>query len=61
VDSPKLYEREGRPEPPWAPRRAAFRFEKPHRFQNMVIDKMVGVGRVPTGDADTMTRMFPRS
>ncbi|MCD2198105.1 aromatic ring-hydroxylating dioxygenase subunit alpha [Actinomycetospora endophytica] len=40
--------------------RMCFRFEEPlHRFQNMVIDKMVGVDRVPGGDEETMTRMFP--
>jgi choline monooxygenase len=40
--------------------RMCFRFEEPlHRFQNMVIDKMVGIDRVPGGDEDTMTRMFP--
>ncbi|NMO90881.1 aromatic ring-hydroxylating dioxygenase subunit alpha [Actinomycetospora sp. TBRC 11914] len=39
--------------------RMCFRFEEPlHRFQNMVIDKMVGIHRVPAGDEDTMTRMF---
>ena len=37
-----------------------FRFEEPlHRFQNMVIDKMVGVDRVPGGDDELMCRMFP--
>ncbi len=40
--------------------RMCFRFEEPlHRFQNMIIDKMVGLDRVPGGDDDTMTRMFP--
>lgn len=40
--------------------RMCFRFEEPlHRFQNMVIDKVVGVDRVPGGDEETMTRMFP--
>lgn len=44
--------------------RMCFRFEEPvHRFQNMVIDRLVGVDRVPAGDplddGDTMTRMFP--
>jgi choline monooxygenase len=33
--------------------RMCFRFEEPlHRFQNMVIDRMVGVDRVPDGDGD---------
>jgi choline monooxygenase len=40
--------------------RMCFRFEEPlHRYQNMVIDKMVGLDRVPAGDEDAMTRMFP--
>ncbi|ASR35826.1 (2Fe-2S)-binding protein [Prauserella marina] len=40
--------------------RMCFRFEEPlHRFQNMVIDKMLGKDRVPEGDDHTMTRMFP--
>jgi choline monooxygenase len=40
--------------------RMCFRFEEPlHRFQNMVIDRMVGLDRIPDGDAETMTRMFP--
>ncbi len=33
--------------------RMCYRFEEPiHRFQNMVIDRMVGKERVPAGDAD---------
>jgi choline monooxygenase len=40
--------------------RMCFRFEEPlHRFQNMIVDKMVGIERVPGGDEETMTRMFP--
>ncbi|MBC3190382.1 aromatic ring-hydroxylating dioxygenase subunit alpha [Pseudonocardia sp. C8] len=40
--------------------RMCFRFEEPlHRFQNMVIDRMVGVDRVPGGDAEALARMFP--
>jgi len=35
-----------------------YRFEEPlHRFQNMIIDRMVGIDRVPAGD-DTLTPMF---
>ncbi len=31
--------------------RMCYRFEEPlHRFQNMVIDRMVGIDRIPTGD-----------
>ena len=33
--------------------RMCYRFEEPlHRFQNMVIDRMVGIDRIPAGDAD---------
>lgn len=33
--------------------RMCYRFEEPlHRFQNMVIDRMVGIQRVPAGDGD---------
>jgi choline monooxygenase len=40
--------------------RMCYRFEEPvHRFQNMVIDRMLDVDRVPDGDDATMTRMFP--
>ncbi len=40
--------------------RMCFRFEEPlHRFQNMIADKMVGLDRIPAGDEDTLTRMFP--
>ncbi|MBP2367925.1 aromatic ring-hydroxylating oxygenase subunit alpha [Pseudonocardia parietis] len=40
--------------------RMCFRFEEPlHRFQNMIVDRMVGVDRVPEGDDETMSRMFP--
>ncbi len=39
--------------------RMCYRFEEPlHRFQNMVIDRMVGVDRVPEGDTGDMVRMF---
>jgi len=39
--------------------RMCYRFEEPlHRFQNMIIDRMVGIDRVPAGDDDTMTPMF---
>ncbi|MEJ2864297.1 aromatic ring-hydroxylating oxygenase subunit alpha [Actinomycetospora flava] len=51
---------EGIENPAYRGGRMCFRFEEPlHRFQNMVIDKVVGVDRVPGGDEDTMTRMFP--
>jgi choline monooxygenase len=36
-----------------------YRFEEPvHRFQNMVIDRMVGLDRVPEGDAEDLVPMF---
>ncbi|QYJ14794.1 Carnitine monooxygenase oxygenase subunit [Rubrobacter xylanophilus DSM 9941] len=39
--------------------RMCYRFEEPlHRFQNMIIDKMVGIERVPPGDDEEMVRMF---
>lgn len=39
--------------------RMCYRFEEPlHRFQNMIIDRMLGINRVPAGDDDTMTPMF---
>lgn len=39
--------------------RMCYRFEEPlHRFQNMVIDRMVGVDRVPEGDDVPMQPMF---
>lgn len=51
---------EGIENPAYRGGRLCFRFEEPlHRYQNMVIDKMVGLDRVPSGDEDTMTRMFP--
>jgi choline monooxygenase len=51
---------EGIENPAYRGGRMCFRFEEPlHRYQNMVIDKMVGIDRVPGGDEDTMTLMFP--
>lgn len=39
--------------------RMCYRFEEPiHRFQNMVIDRMVGLDRVPEGDAKDRLPMF---
>jgi phenylpropionate dioxygenase-like ring-hydroxylating dioxygenase large terminal subunit len=39
--------------------RMCYRFEEPlHRFQNMVIDRMVGVRRVPKGDGVAERPMF---
>ncbi|WP_224390459.1 aromatic ring-hydroxylating dioxygenase subunit alpha [Pseudonocardia sp. ICBG1293] len=50
----------GLADPAYRGGRMCFRFEEPlHRFQNMVADRMVGIDRVPAGDDETMTRMFP--
>lgn len=39
--------------------RMCYRFEEPvHRFQNMVIDRMVGIDRVPAGDETDQVPMF---
>lgn len=39
--------------------RMCYRFEEPvHRFQNMVIDRMVGIDRIPEGDAEDHIPMF---
>ncbi len=41
----------GIPTPEYRGGRMCYRFEEPlHRFQNMVIDRMVGVDRIPEGD-----------
>jgi len=40
--------------------RMCYRFEESlHRFQNMVIDRMVGLDRVPHGDREEQVPMFP--
>ena len=42
--------------------RLCYRFEEPlHRFQNMIIDRMVGKRRVPPGDEVEAAPMFSRS
>ena len=39
--------------------RMCYRFEEPvHRFQNMVIDKMLGIYRIPTGDEESAPFAF---
>jgi choline monooxygenase len=39
--------------------RMCYRFEEPlHRYQNMIIDRMVGLDRVPPGDEEESVRMF---
>jgi len=43
----------GLADPAYTGGRMCYRFEEPvHRFQNMVIDRMLGIRRVPTGDSD---------
>lgn len=50
---------EGIANPAYRGGRMCYRFEEPlHRFQNMLIDRMVGIDRVPAGDEQTMTPMF---
>jgi choline monooxygenase len=50
---------EGLSNPAYRGGRMCYRFEEPlHRFQNMVIDKMVGVERTPPGDEEEMSQMF---
>jgi choline monooxygenase len=47
-------------DPTYTGGRMCYRFEEPvHRFQNMVIDRMLGIRRVPPGDGVTQTPMFP--
>jgi choline monooxygenase len=48
-------------DPAYTGGRMCYRFEEPvHRFQNMVIDRMVGVRRIPPGDAGSRSQpMFP--
>ena len=50
---------EGISNPAYRGGRMCYRFEEPlHRFHNMVVDKMVGVDRVPPGDEEEMSQMF---
>lgn len=44
---------------PYRGGRLCYHFEEPlHRFQNMIIDKMVGLDRIPPGDAEPQIPMF---
>ncbi len=44
---------------PYRGGRMCYHFEEPlHRYQNMIIDKMVGLDRVPDGDAEPQIPMF---
>lgn len=50
---------QGIADPDYQGGRMCYRFEEPlHRFQNMIIDRMVGVDRVPAGDDEPMSPMF---
>ena len=51
----------GLSDPAYRGGRLCYHFEEPiHRFQNMIIDKMVGIDRVPPGDETEMVPMFAR-
>ncbi|MEM7344426.1 MAG: aromatic ring-hydroxylating dioxygenase subunit alpha, partial [Chloroflexota bacterium] len=42
--------------------RLCYRFEEPlHRFQNMIIDRMLGIDRIPEGDAENQTPRFVKN
>ena len=50
---------EGISNPAYRGGRMCYRFEEPlHRFQNMVIDRMVGMNRIPPGDDEETSQMF---
>ena len=50
----------GLADPAYTGGRMCYRFEEPvHRFQNMVIDRVLGIRRVPPGDAEMQQPMFP--
>jgi choline monooxygenase len=47
-------------DPAYTGGRMCYRFEEPvHRFQNMVIDRLLGIRRVPPGDEVEQQPMFP--
>lgn len=49
----------GLADPAYTGGRMCYRFEEPvHRFQNMVIDRMLGIRRIPPGDAVAQQPMF---
>jgi hypothetical protein len=53
---------QGLADPAYTGGRMCYRFEESvHRFQNMVIDRMLGVRRVPAGDEEPRRRLFPDS
>jgi choline monooxygenase len=50
---------EGISDPEYRGGRMCYRFEEPlHRYQNMLVDKMVGIERIPPGDDEQMVQMF---
>ena len=52
----------GLADPAYTGGRMCYRFEEPvHRFQNMVVDRVLGMRRVPSGDEEPMQPMFPAS
>ena len=53
---------EGLETTPFPGGRLCYRFEEPvHRFQNMVIDRLVGLQRIPPGDDEESAPMFRSS
>jgi choline monooxygenase len=52
----------GLADPSYTGGRMCYRFEEPvHRFQNMLVDRLLGVRRIPPGDAVEQAPMFPTS
>jgi choline monooxygenase len=52
----------GLADPAYTGGRMCYRFEEPvHRFQNMLIDRVLGIRRVPPGDGVERQPMFPES
>jgi phenylpropionate dioxygenase-like ring-hydroxylating dioxygenase large terminal subunit len=50
---------EGISNPAYRGGRMCYQFEETlHRYQNIVIDKMVGIDRIPPGDEEETVRMF---
>jgi phenylpropionate dioxygenase-like ring-hydroxylating dioxygenase large terminal subunit len=50
---------QGLADPAYTGGRMCYRFEESvHRFQNMVVDRMLGIRRVPPGDDVTQRPMF---
>jgi choline monooxygenase len=50
----------GLADPAYTGGRMCYRFEESvHRFQNMLVDRVLGIRRVPAGDAERSRPMFP--